>query len=75
MGEIKGRHTGKLLMLFSAFLTATGQLFWEVGFDRVDLSGHRLSLLWTGCHFDDQGVCFGKAVCGLSLMCASYVFG
>ncbi|MFC4101195.1 EamA family transporter [Paenibacillus xanthanilyticus] len=31
MAKLTGRHAGKWLMVLSAFMTATGQLFWKWG--------------------------------------------
>lgn len=74
MGEIKGRHTGKLLMLLSAFLTATGQLFWKWGLDQWIYLGVGFLCYGLGALLMIKAFTYEKLSVAYPLMCASYVF-
>lgn len=74
MEELKGGHTGKALMIVSAFLTATGQLFWKWG--HADLWYMAVGFLFYGA----GAVCMLKAFAleklsvAYPLMCTGYIF-
>lgn len=76
MGEIKGRgrHTGKLLMLLSAFLTATGQLFWKWGLEDWIYLGAGFLCYGLGAVLMIKAFALEKLSVAYPLMCASYVF-
>lgn len=76
MGQkrIKGRHAGKLLMLFSAFLSATGQLFWKWGLHQWGYMGVGFVCYGLGALLMIKAFSQEKLSVAYPIMCASYVF-
>lgn len=75
MGEISSaRHTGKWLMLASAFLTATGQLFWKWGLTEWTYMGVGFLCYGLGAILMIKAFAREKLSVAYPLMCASYVF-
>lgn len=70
--EIKIR-TGILLMLISAFLTATGQLIWKIGINNIKLLPIGFLLYGLGAIFMIKSFEKEKLVIAYPLMCISYV--
>lgn len=74
MGEITERHRGKILMLLSAFMTATGQLFWKWGLDQWVYLGVGLLCYGLGAILMIKAFALEKLSVAYPLMCASYIF-
>ncbi|KQY87483.1 hypothetical protein ASD24_06400 [Paenibacillus sp. Root52] len=74
MGEIRSRYTGKLLMLISAFLTATGQLFWKWGLTDWFFLGAGFLCYGLGAILMIKAFALEKLSVAYPLMCASYIF-
>lgn len=74
MGKMTGRHAGKMFMLFSAFLTATGQLFWKWGLDEWIYLGFGFACYGLGAVLMIKAFSLEKLSVAYPLMCTSYVF-
>lgn len=76
MKDIVGlrRHAGKALMLGSAFLTATGQLFWVWGHDRFLFLPAGFLCYGAGALLMLKAFTREKLSVAYPLMCTSYIF-
>ncbi|GGO03166.1 EamA family transporter [Saccharibacillus kuerlensis] len=70
----KARHTGKWLMLISAFLTATGQLFWKWGLENWIYLGIGFTCYGLGAILMIRAFAIEKLSVAYPLMCVSYIF-
>ncbi|MDO3411179.1 EamA family transporter [Saccharibacillus sp. CPCC 101409] len=69
-----GRHTGKGLMLLSAFLTATGQLFWKWGLDSWAYLGLGFVCYGLGALLMIRAFALEKLSVAYPLLCTGYMF-
>ncbi|MEK3885859.1 EamA/RhaT family transporter [Paenibacillus sp. PL2-23] len=67
-------HAGKLLMLGSALLTATGQLFWKWGHDHLLYMIPGFLCYGTGAILMIRAFAIEKLSVCYPLMCTSYIF-
>lgn len=73
--EVKANgHIGKLYMLVSAFLTATGQLFWKWGLTEYVWMGLGFICYGAGALFMIKAYAREKLSVAYPLMCCSYIF-
>jgi len=68
------RHLGKLLMIVSAFLTATGQLFWKWGHSNLLYMAIGFLCYGAGALFMIKSFSLEKLSVAYPLMCFSYIF-
>lgn len=73
MGFIK-KHSSKFLMVVAAFLTATGQLFWKLGFEEFILMIIGFICYGLGAILMIKAFSNEKLSVAYPLMCLSYVF-
>ena len=66
-------RTGIILMLISAFLTATGQLIWKIGINNIKLLPIGFLFYGFGAIFMIKSFEKEKLVVAYPLMCTSYV--
>lgn len=74
MEYLKHRHTGKVLMIISAFLTATGQFFWKWGYVNLLYMAIGFLCYGLGAMFMLKAFSLEKLSVAYPLMCASYIF-
>ena len=74
MEQIGYRHTGKILMIISAFLTATGQLFWKWGHTNLLYMAIGFLCYGLGAVFMLKAFSMEKLSVAYPLMCISYIF-
>ncbi|MNM82325.1 haloacid dehalogenase-like hydrolase [compost metagenome] len=67
-------HAGKLFMVLSAFLTATGQLFWKWGWDNIPYFVLGFLCYGGGALFMIRGLSLEKLSVAYPMMCLSYLF-
>lgn len=67
------RHTGKWLMVVSAFLTATGQLFWKWGHSDLIYMFIGFVCYGVGAIFMIKSLALEKLSVAYPLMCISYI--
>ncbi|ANA83067.1 hypothetical protein PVOR_22119 [Paenibacillus vortex V453] len=67
------RHLGKLLMVVSAFLTATGQLFWKWGHTNLLYMGIGFVCYGLGAVLMIKSFSLEKLSVAYPLMCISYI--
>lgn len=67
-------HAGKVFMIFSAFLTATGQLFWKWGWDNISYFVLGFIFYGGGALFMISGLSREKLSVAYPMMCLSYLF-
>lgn len=67
------RHIGKLFMIFSAFLTATGQLFWKWGHVNLIYMGIGFVCYGVGALFMLKSFSLEKLSVAYPLMSISYI--
>lgn len=68
------RHAGKVFMVLSAFLTATGQLFWKWGWDSISYFVLGFLCYGGGAFFMIRGLAQEKLSVAYPMMCLSYFF-
>jgi drug/metabolite transporter (DMT)-like permease len=68
------KHMGKIYMLVSAFLTATGQLFWKWGLADYCWLAAGFACYGTGALFMIKSYAREKLSVAYPLMCTSYIF-
>lgn len=69
----KNRHIGKWLMIISAFLTATGQLFWKWGHTNLIYMAIGFVCYGLGAIFMIKSLALEKLSVAYPLMCISYI--
>ena len=74
METVKNRHIGKVLMIISAFLTATGQLFWKWGHSNLLYMALGFVCYGMGAVFMLKAFSMEKLSVAYPLMCISYIF-
>lgn len=74
MEKLNRRHTGKMLMIVSAFLTATGQLFWKWGHANLIYMAAGFLCYGAGALFMIKAFALEKLSVAYPLMCVSYIF-
>ncbi|OBY79126.1 hypothetical protein BBG47_13145 [Paenibacillus sp. KS1] len=74
MEQITSRHLGKLLMIFSAFCTATGQLFWKWGVHQILYVGVGFVFYGVGALLMIKSLSMEKLSVAYPLMSSSYIF-
>lgn len=74
MEKLNRRHTGKILMIVSAFLTATGQLFWKWGHANLIYMAVGFLCYGAGALFMIKAFALEKLSVAYPLMCVSYIF-
>ncbi|CAH0120674.1 MULTISPECIES: EamA family transporter [unclassified Paenibacillus] len=74
MEKLNRRHTGKMLMIVSAFLTATGQLFWKWGHANLIYMAVGFLCYGAGALFMIKAFALEKLSVAYPLMCVSYIF-
>lgn len=67
------RHLGKLFMILSAFLTATGQLFWKWGHANMVYMGIGFVCYGLGAILMIKSFSLEKLSVAYPLMCISYI--
>ncbi|MEK5024296.1 HAD-IB family hydrolase [Paenibacillus sp. FSL M7-1046] len=67
-------HAGKIYMVLSAFLTATGQLFWKWGWDAISYFALGFLCYGGGAFFMIRSLSLEKLSVAYPLMCLSYFF-
>ncbi|SMF82167.1 Uncharacterized membrane protein [Paenibacillus uliginis N3/975] len=67
------RHIGKWLMIVSAFLTATGQLFWKWGHSDLIYMAIGFVCYGLGAIFMIKSLALEKLSVAYPLMCISYI--
>ncbi|MHA2854692.1 EamA family transporter [Paenibacillus lautus] len=67
------RHLGKLFMILSAFLTATGQLFWKWGHTNLVYMGIGFVCYGLGAILMIKSFSLEKLSVAYPLMCISYI--
>lgn len=72
MEKITGRHTGKGLMVLSAFMTATGQLFWKWGTSEIAYLAIGFLCYGIGALLMLKAFALEKLSVAYPLMCISY---
>ncbi|MGZ9586642.1 EamA family transporter [Paenibacillus marinisediminis] len=73
MNKSKTRHIGKWLMIISAILTATGQLFWKWGHTHLIYMAVGFACYGLGAIFMIKSLALEKLSVAYPLMCISYV--
>jgi len=74
MEQVSNRHTGKVLMIISAFLTATGQLFWKWGHASLLYMAIGFLCYGVGAVFMLKAFSLEKLSVAYPIMCTSYIF-
>lgn len=74
MEKLKSLHAGKAMMVVSALLTATGQLFWKWGHVNLLYMGIGFLCYGAGAVFMLKAFSLEKLSVAYPLMCLSYVF-
>ncbi|MFB9328452.1 EamA family transporter [Paenibacillus aurantiacus] len=72
MAKLTGKHTGKWLMMVSAFMTATGQLFWKWGTSDFLYLGLGFLCYGIGAVLMLKAFALEKLSVAYPLMCISY---
>ncbi|MGN7359145.1 EamA/RhaT family transporter [Paenibacillus sp. SAF-054] len=67
-------HAGKLLMLMSAFCTATGQLYWKWGAHHILWLAAGFAVYGLGALLMIRALAMEKLSIAYPLMCGSYIF-
>ncbi|MFC6648853.1 EamA family transporter [Paenibacillus rhizoplanae] len=70
---VNKRFSGKWLMIISAFLTATGQLFWKWGHSNIIYMAIGFVCYGIGAIFMIKSLKFLKLSVAYPLMCTSYI--
>ncbi|RXZ82811.1 EamA/RhaT family transporter [Paenibacillaceae bacterium] len=74
MKVLDNQHSGKLLMVLAAFLTATGQMFWKLGHESPGFFAAGFVCYGAGALMMIQGYAREKLSVAYPLMCLSYIF-
>lgn len=74
MEQLNRPHIGKWMMILSAFLTATGQLFWKWGHDHLFYMFIGFVCYGAGAVCMIKAFSLEKLSVAYPLMCASYIF-
>lgn len=74
MGQAGKSHAGKAYMIVSAFLTATGQLFWKWGHANLVYMAVGFVCYGIGAIFMIRAFAREKLSVAYPLMCTSYIF-
>lgn len=74
MELMTARHTGKVLMIISAFCTATGQLFWKWGVHQLIYLGVGFVFYGVGALLMIKSLSLEKLSVAYPLMSSSYIF-
>jgi drug/metabolite transporter (DMT)-like permease len=72
--DLINRHYGKVLMIFSAFLTATGQLFWKMGYSNAIFMVFGFICYGAGALLMIKAFAIEKLSVAYPLMSVSYIF-
>jgi drug/metabolite transporter (DMT)-like permease len=72
--ELIKKHRGKILMFLAAFLTATGQLFWKLGYNNLVFMIIGFFCYGIGAIFMVKSLTFEKLSVAYPILCLSYVF-
>lgn len=72
--EVVGDHKGKVYMVLAAFLTATGQLFWKLGYTNFSFMLVGFICYGGGSIFMIKSLSREKLSVAYPIMCIGYIF-